>query len=150
MKNARVKAGLAGLMFVLSTTAAFAEGAPGARPGDKEMTCEDVAKEQAKINKDIKKSADAKNAGKKVGKGLLGFVKNVAQSTVPTAVSGLGGSSVVGAAAGRAASQEVGSAIYDAGRNTGNTAAEAKATPEQQARLDRLAKIGAYRQCPAA
>ncbi len=63
-------------------------------------------------------------------------------------VGGLAGSGVVGGAAGRAATQTIDGAIYDAGRTTGNTQASGpQASPEQQARLDRLAKIAAYRQC---
>lgn len=149
--NKRIIVGFSGLFLITSAASAVGQTSPGARPGDKEMACQDVAKEQAKINGDIQKRAGRKAAGKKLGKGLFGFAKNLAAATVPSTVSGLGGSSVLGGAVGRAASQEVGGAIYDAGRTVGNGAQPAKsaAKPEEQARLDRLSKIGAYRQCPA-
>lgn len=152
MRKSRIAAGCAGLLFVVSASAAIGQTVPGARPGDKQMTCEDVTKEQAKINKEVQKSASRKAAGKKLGKSLFGFAKNIASATVPSAVGGLGGSSIVGAAVGRAASESVGSAIYRAGETPGGPAQtnEPKPTAEQQARLDRLTKVAAYRQCPAA
>jgi hypothetical protein len=150
MKNRRVAIGLTGLLLVTPLAAAVGQTSPGAKPGDKEMTCDAVAKEQAQINKDIEKQFKRKQAGKKVGGGLLGFAKNFASSAIVPKVGGLAGSGVVGGAVGRAATQSMGSAIYDAGRTTGNTQASGpQATPEQQARLDRLGKIATYRQCPA-
>lgn len=152
MKTATVGAGACALLLFAFQPAAHAAGAPGARPNDKQMTCEDVVKEQAEINQAVAKRAEKKAAGKKLGKGLFGFAKTFAGSAVPSAIGTMGGSSVAGSIAARAASQSAGQAIYDAGRTTGNSA-QSDAAPqpdaEQQARLDRLAKIGAYRQCPA-
>lgn len=152
MKTLPIAAGVASLLLVapLAPASGQTSPAPGARPGDKEMSCEAVAKEQEQINKDIEKRFKRKQSGKKLGGGLLGFAKNLASSTIVPKVGGLAGDGVVGGAVGRAATQSIDGAIYDAGRQTGNAQPQGpQASPEQQARLDRLAKISAYRQCAA-
>ncbi|PSJ40956.1 hypothetical protein [Allosphingosinicella deserti] len=151
MKTACLAAG-ALLLVALDPAAHAAPAVPGAKPNDKQMTCEDVAREQAEINTAVAKRAEKKAAGKKLGKGLFGFAKTFAGAAVPSAIGTMGGTSVAGSIAARAASQSAGEAIYNAGRETGSTPAQTgpQPTAEQQTRLDRLAKIGAYRQCPAA
>ncbi len=127
--------------------AAAAKAAPvGARAGDKELTCDQVAAERTQINAAVTEDAAKKEKGAKIKKGLFGFAKTFATFAIPGAAVGLGGSSMLGSIAAQTASSTASQAVASA--NVGGSGpVEAKANAKQQGRLDRLDKIGAYRQC---
>jgi hypothetical protein len=140
---------------LMATTAPYAaaaqtaQAAPaGAKAGDKEMNCAQVTAERAEINQAVVDGAAKKQKSAKLKKGLFGFAKTFASMAIPGATMGLGGGSMLGSLAVQSVSSTASQAVSSATIGSG-APAEAKATAKQQARLDRLDKIGAYRQCGA-
>jgi hypothetical protein len=119
---------------------------PGAKPGDREMTCEAVAAEREEIQAAVAKLGEdqAKSASRR--QGLARFAKGAIGGSLPGVLGHFSGGSYVGAVAAQAASQGAASALNQPGAAPAQPSAP-KPTAEQQARLDRLAKIAAYRQC---
>lgn len=125
---------------------AFA-AAPGARPGDAEMTCEAVSAERSQIEADVAKRAEAKAAGERRKQGFMAFAKGAASYAAPHVLGQIGGGSYMGSVAGQAVSQGAQAMANTQPEQNDSTASPPAATAEQQARLQRLTKIAAYRQC---
>jgi hypothetical protein len=140
----------AAALAAASFTNASAEGPPaGAKPEDKSMSCEQIQAEQAQINADVQKRGEKKAANAKRMGGLMNFAKSAASYAVPGAISQMGG---YGGGMTGVLSQSAGWAAQSALQNSASTphaapAAKSKASAAEQARLDRLASIAAYRQC---
>lgn len=133
------------LAAALATTAQAA--APGARPGDKEMTCEAVAAERASIDADIARRGEKEAAGAKRKQGFMRFAQGAA-AYAPSLLGQFGGDSVTGSLAAQAVGQGAMNALDGAQADAAQRQApQPFATPEQAARLERLARIAAYRQC---
>ena len=130
----------------------FAQTAdPAARPGDREMTCADVARERAQIMTAVNGAVAPARGGGAFGRGLMGFARNMASVAAPAVIGSMGGGSYVGTIAAQAAGQAASQSISDLGDMSAPVATPVvpQATAEQQARLDRLARIDAFRQCAA-
>lgn len=123
--------------------------APGAKPGDREMTCEAVVAEREDIQAAVAKRGEeqAKSASRR--EGLARFAKGAISGSLPGVLGHLSSGSYVGTVAAQAASQGAASALNQPNAAPAQASAP-KPTAEQQARLDRLAKIAAYRQCAEA
>lgn len=124
---------------------------PAARPGDREMTCADVSNERAQIMAAINSPATPARGGGAFGRGLMNFARNVASTAAPAVIGSMGGGSYVGTIAAQAAGQAASQSISDLGDMSTPVATPVvpQANPEQQARLNRLARIDAFRQCAA-
>ena len=128
-------------------TAPATSAIPGAMAGDRTMTCVDIATERASIQEVVAAAAGKKQAAAKSKKRLFGFAKTFASLAIPGAAIGLGGSSMLGSIAAQSAGQTASQAVSSTGGATPSV--QVGPTAAQQARLDRLQAIGAFRQCAA-
>jgi hypothetical protein len=119
---------------------------PGAKPGDREMTCEAVAAERDEIQAALVKQGEDQAKSSRRRQGLASFAKGAIGGSLPGVLGHFSGGSYAGAIAAQAAGQGAVSAMNQPGAAQVQPNAP-KPTADQQARLDRLVKIAAYRQC---
>ena len=139
-------AGSAGPTVAQATAPKAAAKTPGAKPGDREMTCETVAIEREQIQIAVARLGEDQAKSSRRRQGLSAFAKGAVGGALPGMLGQLSGGSYMGSVAAQAASQGAASALNQPGGTQAKTGAP-KPTPEQQARLERLGKIAAYRQC---
>jgi len=141
------------LALALATGApvrAAAAADPAARPGDKEMTCEVVAQERLTIQAAVTKRGEDQAKSAKRKQMLGGFARSFASAAAPSLLGQMGGNSMLAGAAVQAANQTAAQTMTAPSAAAAVPTAAPAPTTAEQARLDRLTRIGAYRQCPEA